>query len=290
MTEVAAEPTPPAASTAGALLRAAREQQGLHIAVLATTIKVAPRKLEALEADRYDELPDPAFVRALAQTVCRALKIDAAPVLALLPRPNGAARLEQVASGLNAPFRDRPGRDDGAELTLINRPIFWAPAIVLLAAAVIYLLPQNLFGPTVREATETVRIEPPPAVEPVAPASPPALPAEPAASEVPAPTPAEPVSAAPMPQAVPAATPSAAAVPDTLMLRASEASWVEVRDRDGNVLLSRTLQAGETVGLNGALPLRATIGNVSGTTVTFRGQAIDLASRARDNVARISLE
>ncbi|WP_119287096.1 helix-turn-helix domain-containing protein [Azohydromonas sediminis] len=292
MTEAAAEPTPPAASTAGALLRAARERQGLHIAVLATTIKVAPRKLEALEADRYDELPDPAFARALAQTVCRALKIDAAPVLALLPRPNGAARLEQVASGLNAPFRDRPGRDDGGELTLINRPIFWAPAIVLLAAAVVYLLPQNLFGPTVSEAPETVRVEPPPAVEPVAQ---PALPAEPAASEAPAPAPAEPVSPAPLPQAAPApsttaATPPAAAAPDTLLLRASEASWVEVRDRDGNVLLSRTLQAGEAVGVNGALPLRATIGNVTGTTVTFRGQAVDLATRTRDNVARISLE
>ncbi|WP_119354542.1 helix-turn-helix domain-containing protein [Azohydromonas sediminis] len=297
MTEAAAEPTPPSASTAGALLRAARERQGLHIAVLATTIKVAPRKLEALEADRYDELPDPAFARALAQTVCRALKIDAAPVLALLPRPNGAARLEQVASGLNAPFRDRPGRDDGGELTLVNRPIFWAPAIVLLAAAVVYLLPQNLFGPTVREAAESVRVEPPPAVEPVAPASPPALSAEPAASEAPAPAPAEPVSPAPLPQAAPApstaaATPPAAAAPDTLLLllRASEASWVEVRDRDGNVLLSRTLQAGEAVGVNGALPLRATIGNVKGTTVTFRGQAVDLAPRARDNVARISLE
>ncbi|MCI1192005.1 DUF4115 domain-containing protein [Calidifontimicrobium sp. SYSU G02091] len=295
MTEVAAEPTPPAASTAGALLRAARERQGLHIAVLATTIKVAPRKLEALEADRYDELPDPAFARALAQTVCRALKIDAAPVLALLPRPNGAARLEQVASGLNAPFRDRPGRDDGGELMLVNRPIFWAPAIVLLAAAVVYLLPQNLFGPTVREAAETVRVEPPPAVEPVAPAAQPALPAEPAASEAPAPAPAEPVSAAPLPHAAPApspaaATPPAAAAPDTLLLRASEASWVEVRDRDGNVLLSRTLQAGEAVGVNGALPLRATIGNVTGTTVTFRGQAVDLAPRTRDNVARISLE
>lgn len=294
MTEAAAEPTPSAASTAGALLRAARERQGLHIAVLATTIKVAPRKLEALEADRYDELPDPAFARALAQTVCRALKIDAAPVLALLPRPNGAARLEQVASGLNAPFRDRPGRDDGGELTLINRPIFWAPAIVLLAAAVVYLLPQNLFGPAVSEAPETVRVEPPPAVEPVAPVAQPALPAEPAASEAPAPAPAEPVSPAPLPQAAPAqptpaATPSAAA-PDTLLLRASEASWVEVRDRDGNLLLSRTLQAGEAVGVNGALPLRATIGNVTGTTVTFRGQAVDLAPRTRDNVARISLE
>ena len=67
------------------MLRAAREKRGLHIAALAASIKVSPRKLEALETDRYDELPDLTFTRALAQTVCRALKIDAEPVLAKLP-------------------------------------------------------------------------------------------------------------------------------------------------------------------------------------------------------------
>ena len=72
-------------SGAGALLRAARERQGLHIAALAAAIKVSQRKLEALEADRFDELPDATFTRALAQTVCRQLKIDPKPVLERLP-------------------------------------------------------------------------------------------------------------------------------------------------------------------------------------------------------------
>lgn len=74
------------AATAGAWLRNARQQRGLHIAALAVMLKVPQAKLEALEADRYDELPDATFARALATAVCRALKIDAGPVLALLPR------------------------------------------------------------------------------------------------------------------------------------------------------------------------------------------------------------
>ena len=68
------EPTSDDAS-AGAMLRAAREQQGLHIAALAAAIKVTPRKLDALEHDRWDELPDATFTRALAQLakgVCQA--------------------------------------------------------------------------------------------------------------------------------------------------------------------------------------------------------------------------
>ena len=82
---------PVAEPSAGRLLREARERQGLHIAALAASIKVTPKKLELLEADRFDALPDATFTRALAQTVCRALKIDSAPVLRLLPPPAGIA-------------------------------------------------------------------------------------------------------------------------------------------------------------------------------------------------------
>ena len=67
------------------LLRAAREAAGLHIAALAAALKVPVRKLEALEAGRYEELPDLTFARALASSACRHLKIDPAPVLEQIP-------------------------------------------------------------------------------------------------------------------------------------------------------------------------------------------------------------
>ena len=77
-----------AAKSAGQLLREAREAQGLHVAALAVALKVPVKKLEALEADRLEELPDAVFVRALASSVCRALKIDPAPILEKLPQLN----------------------------------------------------------------------------------------------------------------------------------------------------------------------------------------------------------
>lgn len=139
--EVAA--APPAAATAGRLLREARERQGLHIVALSAMIKVAPKKLELLEADRIDALPDATFARALAQTVCRALKIDAAPVLSLLPV--AGHRLEQVGRTLNTPFRDRPGalvQRDGPSVA--TSPAFWITGLILLAAVTVYLLPAGL--------------------------------------------------------------------------------------------------------------------------------------------------
>ncbi len=108
------------------MLRAAREKQGLHIAALAAAIKVSPRKLEALEADRLSELPDATFTRALAQTMCRTLKIDARPVLELLP-PAPSLMLRPIGGGLNAPFRERPGREDPGLAGAALRPMLWAP-------------------------------------------------------------------------------------------------------------------------------------------------------------------
>ena len=112
-------------ASAGALLRAARERQGLHVAALAAAIKIPQRKLELLESDRLDELPDAAFARALALSVCRALKIDPAPVLAHLPQAGGLG-LSDVSGGLNAPFRDRPGRGDSGDARPARHPLLWA--------------------------------------------------------------------------------------------------------------------------------------------------------------------
>jgi len=131
-------------NTAGGLLRAAREKQGLHIAALAAAIKVSPRKLDALENDRLAELPDATFTRALAQTVCRQLKVDARPVLDLLPAVGGAA-LEHARVGLNTPFRERPGRAEPGLAFAAIRPMVWAASLLMLAAVVVYFLPQGLF-------------------------------------------------------------------------------------------------------------------------------------------------
>jgi cytoskeleton protein RodZ len=43
------------------------------------------------------------------------------------------------------------------------------------------------------------------------------------------------------------------------------------------------------VDLDGALPLRVTIGNAAATQVSFRGQPVDLSANTLGNVARIQL-
>lgn len=285
-------------ATAGSLLRAAREKQGLHIAALAAAIKVSQRKLEALEGDRYDELPDATFTRALAQTVCRTLKVDARPVLDLLP-PAPSVALEPGSGSLNTPFRERPGRDEPGLATVVMRPMVWAALALFLAALAVLLAPADWWQ-LLRGGAAPVAL---PASAPGLVVEPVVLTAQPAsaASAVAGPAPGaasqamvETVFAAQNPEPAAsgpaAATLAPAAVPTgVVQLRTSEASWVEVRDARGQLLLSRTVQPGESVGLDGSLPIRLVIGNAAVTQLGFRGKPVDLAPSTRDNVARVEL-
>jgi len=192
------------AVTAGDLLRRAREAAGLHVAALAVSLKVPVRKLEALEENRWDLLPDAVFVRALASSVCRTLKIDPQPVLDRLPQ-NTAPRLVREDEGINTPFR-APG--DGAAPTWfdqLTRPVFLAVFALLLGALVLILLPATQRDEGKTGVTE-VQTAPPPA--PVAKTAPEAVPA--------ASPPSSAIAAAAMPEASAASSaPVAMAAPET---------------------------------------------------------------------------
>jgi cytoskeleton protein RodZ len=115
------------------------------------------------------------------------------------------------------------------------------------------------------------------------------LPAASAPTVVPA---VPPVAPSATPVMAPASAPLVAAPRATsgaLLLKASAESWIEVIDGRGTVLVSRSLQPGESLGLDGASPLHVRIGNVSATTVTYRGRAVTM-SPTRDNIAKFDLE
>jgi cytoskeleton protein RodZ len=292
--------------SAGTLLREARQAQGLHIAALAASIKVAQRKLEALEADRFEELPDATFARALAQTVCRALKIDPAPVLALLPAPAGN-RLGQGSGGINQPFRERPGRSEPKDWSIIASPGVWGPALLVVGAALLYFWPASWLadwpfgaraptagGPATVESgspnAASVVMPPPPLAVDAASAAAVSTPA----SDVPAASPsssaAAPVGAASAPVLAASGVLSGPAGGAALHLHTTAPSWIEVQDARSKLLVARTVQAGESLALDGEAPLRVKIGNAGATALVFRGQPLDLAASTRDNVARLELK
>ncbi|SDX97824.1 RodZ domain-containing protein [Delftia lacustris] len=309
--------------TAGTLLRQAREAAGLSLAGLAAALKVPAPKLEALEADDYAAFQDHVFMRALAQSVCRTLRVDSASVLALLPRTQLKSLADDRGS-INATFKERSFKATGTPLGRENgsRKVAIIVLLLLAAAAAVYFLPKHegdaeepqagssdaaaLVSPAAT-VSEPVAAQEPVAPAVTAPASEGAAPAAPAPAPAPAPaapatTPAVQAPAAAAPAAgVPGDVPAdaAAATPATqaaqtpggvLVMKASAQSWVQVKDANGRVVLQKTLAAGESVGAEGALPLSVIVGNASGTEVRVRGELLEVAKTTRDNVARFEVK
>ncbi|MDR3015964.1 MAG: helix-turn-helix domain-containing protein [Delftia acidovorans] len=309
--------------TAGTLLRQAREAAGLSLAGLAAALKVPAPKLEALEADDYAAFQDHVFMRALAQSVCRTLRMDSAPVLALLPRTQLKSLADDRGS-INATFKERSFKATGTPLGRENgsRKVAIIVLLLLAAAAAVYFLPKHEGGAEEPHAgasdaaalvqpagtvSEPVAAQEPAAPAATAPADAPAASASvpatsaPAAASVPAPasttTPAAPAAATAPAADVPAdgaASASAATAAQTpgglLVLKANAQSWVQVKDSSGRVVLQKTLAAGESIGAEGALPLSVIVGNASGTEVRVRGELLEVAKTTRDNVARFEVK
>lgn len=313
----------------GALLRAAREAAGLDRPALALALKVSVRKLEALEQDRFDQLPDLVFARALASSVCRTLKVDAREILALFPQTQ-APRLLNDDSGLNTPFRTPADIARTPLLDRLSRPMVLTALAILLGAVVIVFFPSMSPSPasTVTEAVPHAAVdagtpvpvaakegEPQPNVEAPTPSTPEtsASPApsratsSPAPAVLPAPAAALASSSAPTPT-VPSIAPGNAAprvgsspavvssvasptpAAREIAFKTRGPSWIEVFDASGNLLISRLVQAGELASVKGVGPLRVTVGRTDLTDVTYEGKPFDLSPYARQGVARFEVK
>ena len=284
---------------AGSLLKKAREAQGLHIGALAVSLKVPVSKLEALEAGQLEELSGSVFARALASSVCRTLKIDPTPILEQLPQAV-TSQLHQKGD-LNEPFR---GESRGPSLIGSDRalrPLGMAVAALLLGALVLVFLPnlRHLFAGS-GHATDTPAATAPdnntatpasndavvPAATTAMPSSAPAPVASIVSSAVAAPAAVEPLAKA---SAV-APAQAVASGDELLSFKASGASWVEVTDAKGAVLLRKMLHAGESVPLAAVAPVKVVVGRIDVTEVSVRGQVRDLKAQSKDNVARFEVQ
>lgn len=299
--------------TAGGLLRQARQESGLHIAALAVALKVPVSKLEALESDDYAALPDTVFVRALASSVCRTLKLDPARVLSLLPQSKNSS-LASASAGLNAPVKGTSVRSagfGGGGAATVPRSVVMVVGALLLGALAVLYFPRGL-APVVLDVVqqqsspthpEAQRTEPAamPSVNPVASTGgaesaaativPPSLPMDaPAAQGNAAATLALPASSATSAAAVASVPVTTDSSGGPLTLRARADSWVQVRDGAGALALQRKLSAGETVDVSGPLPMAVVVGRADATDVFVRGKAFDLVPVSRENVARFEVK
>ncbi len=296
--------------TAGQMLKQARLDAGLHIASLAVSLRVPVKRIEALENGQIDLLPDLVFVRALTSSICQTLKIDALPILdklpkAALPRLNG----DDVA--INTPI-GVAGAGTGAQLSnIVTSPWLMGVVLLCIGAAGIYFWPKtstlavsdlvasakSLPEPSISQAkelqvsTENAVISSPNAnATNTSVASPNAI--VPSSGSLVSNTT---VAVAAVSLVIEGSNPKVPVNPTLLpadsivVFKASGETWVEVKNAAGSTMFKKLLNAGETVGASGALPLTVIVGRADVTQVEVRGKSIDLALIAKSNVARFEV-
>ena len=122
----------------GAMIKSGRERAGVHMAVLSVNLKVSIKQLEALEADQFESLSGPVFARALAAKVCRFVKIDPDPVLALMPATtNGLKPLQILGADATPSYQSSPSA---------SKPLSMGRSFKLGLLALLLILFSLIFG------------------------------------------------------------------------------------------------------------------------------------------------
>jgi cytoskeleton protein RodZ len=283
-------------STPGGMLRAVRQSRGLALDQLAVMLKVQPQRLQALEADRLDLLPDLVYARALYGSACRYLKVDAGPMMALLPHAT-TRRMHGDDQGLNASFQPAGVHARWSGTNWVAKPMVWLVVVLVLAIALVLFWPRQLPQPMPSAEVslpgqvgapsdrQTIGQEPP-----AASAATPSEPAGAAQGQAPSEPPASRAMTPTAPAPAESKLASAASPTPVLTLQVEREVWLSVRDAAGVVQLQKTAQAGESLTVDGVLPLSVVLGRADAVAVHVRGQSLDLAPWTTGNVARFEVK
>jgi cytoskeleton protein RodZ len=296
-----ADASGPPASRVGNDLRTARERLGWALPDVAAHLRIRLPFLDALEAGRTDELPGTAYALGFLRTYAQALGLDPDEMTRRF-REEAAEANRKTELKFPAPVPDR-GMPAGAVvlvggLLLIAAYAGWyrvsdhgltgadaVPPVPARLAPLAASPDQHLAAPAAATAEAPDATAQPAAAPTVVPPSRPdapaaapgttrtatALSAVVASPNAAASGSTSAASAAAMTtaaNAAPIATPNGA---QHLMLRAKSDAWVQVRERDGAVLLNRVLRPGETWVVPDKPGLLLTTGNAGGTEVLVDG-------------------
>ncbi len=291
----------PAVEGVGETLARAREALGLSVADVAQQLKFGVRQIEALEQSRFDTLPGGTFARGMVRAYARMLRLEPAPLVA---RMAPSVATPDNADAIAAFRKPIPITDSARRTNLIY--VVLSIAILAVIGAVIVEWQQErsraarlTFVPAAQTPAEAPRAEVSSTVTPqIAPLEAAPAPASPAAVAPTAQAPAAALAPAakPAPAAVPApaAKPAPAAASGTsahrIVLRFDRESWVEIRGRNGRMLMSQLNPAGSERVVEGNPPFSVVIGNAQHVHISYDDRPVDLKPHVKVEVARFTLE
>ena len=259
----------------GAELASARESQGLGLPEVALQLKFSQRQLEALEAERFNELPGATIARGMLRNYARLLKLDPDPLLERMAARLGTPDSSNIAARFSQPV---PFSDGSRRSTLAY--LGFSIAVLAVVGAVGWQWHQERKS---EQRLPFVKASPPPASQPAREPEPVAV----AAAQPPEPVVEE--TAKPVMEK-PAAKPLTPGV-HRLVIRCEEEAWVEVTDGTGRSLVSSLNPAGTERVVQARGPFELVIGNARNVRLTLDERPIDLARHIgrHSDVARLKL-
>lgn len=292
----------------GRILAAERAATGWSVEQVADQLKLAVRQVIALEAGDYASLPAPAVVRGFVRAYAKILKLDPAPLVAMIALDAPAA-----SDATNTTLR----RDKPAAFSEVRFPthgkrarlplgLIGGALLVLAAAAAAWqfgLIPGVAGGALVAPDVPAAGTESGALVSVLpAPVAGPAGSGQPAAGlKTDAPgtlqSTSVPLISVPPASSATAATPEVAvagaaapAAANALVLEVREDSWIEVLPAKGAPLIARLVKGGSTETVNVTGPLTLVVGKPGAVTATLRGAPMVLPPAAGSTVSRVSLK
>lgn len=265
---VADEAAPPEKIKIGAVLAAARTEQGLSVADVSRALKFSVRQLEALEKDDYSELTGNTFLRGFVRSYARFLKLDETPLLDALQQevPPSPMEVHEVES-MNAAMPQQTPSVAPARLRQ------WVITAVICAALI------GLGWAAVHAGWFSTELK-----EPLA------------------------GTAQPAPMAIPDKEAESAATitqPTATVVNPGEAmasglrqlefaftgtSWVEVKDANQAIVLTGRFDESARQSVQGFPPFQVVIGNAAAVKLKYESRNIDLLPYVRAEVARLTLD
>jgi len=265
------------AAGCGARLRQAREAAGLTLEEVGQTLRMPVQVVKSLEAEQWDRLGAPVFVRGQLKSYARLLKVDLGEVLD--QSRIGPVVPPQLVSHTHTPRARRIAESLGRRALYVG--------ITAVLAVPVWFATRGHFDGTA-PTPNTASLDVIPAAVPVAgsdaPAAPPANTAAPAAAPA---TPSAPYLASLTP--VPRPNAPAPAPAGALSLQFKGDSWVDIAAPDGSTVEKALVKSGETRTFSPGQVARMVLGNASAVEVQQAGTIVDLSPYQRANVARFTV-
>ncbi|MBZ5614116.1 MAG: DUF4115 domain-containing protein [Acidobacteriia bacterium] len=280
----------------GEKLKLEREKRKITLEQISSTTKIGTRMLQALEEDKFNQLPGGIFNKGFVRAYSRCVGLDEDQTVAEYLEASGDA--PPVSTEIVAP--EDEGREDAGILSRLEAsngiparqlPWGWFAAVLLVVALALSFWSHSRWEhqrppvqPTATTTAPSALATPPPgevsggvsgnAKVPGAPSA--VSPSQTTGSAAGGPAkPAAPRTSQDLTPAVPAAVPGEF----TVVIQAHEESWISII-ADGRTVSSELLPAGGERAVHGRKEIIVKAGNVGGVDFQFNGQKLKVGGES----------